>query len=315
MSAPALPVISQASTEAVDPRDRIDYWEEYNRKALVGLSCTSYSERGLLARETNFQLDDVRLADISGNAHAIERSPKVARSAPKDSVFATLLLKGDAVFLHEHGCLAATAGDLVLYETRLPYLFGFSSSMRQFLVDIPRDLFVRECVTGGVPAPMLFGRATAHEGELVGALRSLLTGGNGTGRDVLDVLGLLAAERSGGRPAPPAYQTQLIIATDHIERHLHDPNLTVGQVAGVMSVSVRHLGRIFESSGTTPSKHILERRLQRAYDDLTAPAATGTTIADIAYRWGFSSQAHFARLFRARFGHTPTEARDRTDQA
>jgi len=305
-------VISHATTETVDPRDRIDYWEEYNRKALVGLSCTSYSEQGLLARQTNFQLGDVRLADISGNAHAIERSPKVAKSAPKDSVFASLLVKGDAVFLHEHGCLAATAGDLVLYEPRKPYLFGFSTSMRQILVDIPRDLFVRECAAGGVPAPMLFGRATAREGELVRALRSLLVGGSGTEQGILDALRLLAAARSGGRPAPPAYQTQLIIATDYIERHLHDPHLTVSQVAGVMNVSVRHLGRIFESSGTTPSKHILERRLQRAYDDLTSPAATGTTIADIAYRWGFSSQAHFARLFRARFGHTPTEARDRT---
>src|SRR5207248_2291875 len=185
-------------------------------------------------------------------------------------------------------CLAATVGDLVLYETRAPYVFGFSSSMRQILVDIPRDLFLRNCVAGGVPAPMLFGRATAREGELVGILRSLLDGGGGTGRAVLDLLGLLAAERSGGRAAPPAHHTRLIIATDYVERHLHNPCLTAGQVAGVLGVSARHLSRIFEPSGTTPSKHILERRLQRAHDDLVAPAATDTTIADIAYRWGFS---------------------------
>ncbi|MGI5204419.1 hypothetical protein ACQEU6_22905 [Spirillospora sp. CA-108201] len=112
MAAPA-PMISMACTEDVDPRDRIEFWEDCNRRALVGLSCTSYSERGLLARQANFRLGDVRLAVISGNAHAVERTPQVARSAPKDSVFASLLVKGDAVFLHEHGCLAATAGDLV----------------------------------------------------------------------------------------------------------------------------------------------------------------------------------------------------------
>ncbi|MFI0373648.1 helix-turn-helix domain-containing protein [Actinomadura sp. 1N219] len=313
MPAPAQ-MISQASTEDVDPRERIEFWEDYNRRALVGLSCSSYSERGLLARQANFRLGDVRLAEISGNAHAIERTPQVARSTPKDSVFATLLVKGDAVFLHENGCLAATAGDLVVYDTRRPYLFGFSSSMRQFLVDIPRDRFVEECMAGGVQAPMLFGRGTAREGELVVALRSVLenpgasepVSARGT---VLDLIRLLATERSGGRAAPAAYQTQLIVAEDYIDRHLHDACLTPGQVAGVMGVSVRHLGRIFESAGTTPSRHILERRLQRAHDDLTAPGAARTTIADIAYRWGFSSQAHFARHFRTRFGRTPTETR------
>ncbi|WUH97945.1 helix-turn-helix domain-containing protein [Spirillospora sp. NBC_00431] len=313
MPAPAQ-MISEASTEDVDPRERIEFWEDYNRRALVGLACSSYSERGLLARQANFRLGDVRLAEISGNAHAVERTPQVARSTPKDSVFATLLLKGEAVFLHENGCLAATAGDLVVYDTRRPYLFGFSSSMRQFLVDIPRDRFVEECMAGGVQGPMLFGRGTAREGELVVALRSVLENPGAAGPEsargtVLDLIRLLATERSGGRAAPAAYQTQLIVAEDYIDRHLHDACLTPGQVAGVMGVSVRHLGRIFESAGTTPSRHILERRLQRAHDDLTAPGAAGTTIADIAYRWGFSSQAHFARHFRARFGRTPTETR------
>ncbi|RKS72282.1 AraC family transcriptional regulator [Actinomadura pelletieri DSM 43383] len=316
MPAPAQ-MISQASTEEVDPRERIEFWEDYNRRALVGLSCSSYSDRGLLARQANFKLGDVELADISGNAHAIERTPKVARSAPKDSVFASLLVTGEAVFLHENGCLSATSGDLVVYDTRRPYLFGFSSSMRQLLVDIPRDLFAELCMPGGVPAPMLFGRGTAREGELVVALRSVLEnprGGDpaGAGDTVLDLIRMLATERSGGRAAPAAYQTQRIVAEDYIERHLHDTCLTPSQVAGVMGVSVRHLGRIFESAGTTPSRYILERRLQRAHDDLTAPGAADTTIADIAYRWGFSSQAHFARHFRARFGRTPTETRAAT---
>lgn len=327
MSAPALSVISRATTEDVAPGDRIGFWEEYNRTFLVGLSCTSYSEQGLLARQTNYELGGLRLADISGNAHAIERSPQVARSAPKDSVFASLLLEGEAVFMHEHGCLSATAGDLVLYDTRRPYLFGFSGTMRQFLVDIPRELFEQECLAGGVPTPMLFGRNTAREGELVTTLRSVLharvhpaaggageAGGTGGARhDVLALIKLLGRERTGG-PAPTAYQAQLLVAKDHIERHLHDPRLDPGRVAGVLGVSVRHLGRIFEPTGTTPSRYITERRLQRAREQLVSGAAAGATIADIAYRWGFSSQAHFARLFRARFGCTPTEARAQARQ-
>lgn len=316
---PVPSVISRATTEHIAPAERIHYWEDYNHRALVGLSCTSYSEQGLLARQTNIELGGLRLADIVGNAHAIERSPQTVRSAPKDSVFATLLLKGEAVFLHENGCLAATAGELIVYDTRRPYLFGFSSSMRQILVDVPHELFGQAGVGGGLPGPMLFGRGTAREGALVGALSSLLGGlaalrggppGPADGEEaVLDLLRRLAEERTGGRPAPDAYRSQLMVAADYIDRHLHEPRLGAAQVADVMGISVRHLGRIFASTGATPARHIVERRLVRAHQELTGPGARDIRIADVAHRWGFSSQAHFARLFRSRFGLTPSEAR------
>ncbi|WP_328505341.1 helix-turn-helix domain-containing protein [Streptomyces sp. NBC_00391] len=320
MSAPS--VISRATTEHIAPAERIHYWEDYNRKALVGLSCTSYSEQGLLARQTNIELGALRLAEIAGNAHAIERSPQTVRSAPKDSVFATLLLKGEAAFLHENGCLAAAAGELFVYDTRRPYLFGFSSSMRQILVDVPRDMFAQACLGGGLPGPMLFGRGTAWEGALVAALGSHLTGltslrggphdpADAVGA-VLDLLRQLTGERTGGSPGSDAYRSQLMVAENYIDRHLHDPGLGAAQVAGVMGISVRHLGRIFASTGRSPARHITERRLVRAHQELTGPGAPSARIADVAHRWGFSSQAHFARLFRSRFGLTPSEARAET---
>ena len=34
------------------------------------------------------------------------------------------------------------------------------------------------------------------------------------------------------------------------------------------------------------------------------------SITDIAYRWGFSDAAHFARMFRERFGMSPRRYRE-----
>ncbi|GII66702.1 transcriptional regulator [Sphaerisporangium krabiense] len=316
MPADAISVISRATTEDIAPAERVHFWEEYNRKALVGLSCRSYSDKGLLATQTNLRVGGVRLAHITGNAHVVERTPHLARSVPNDSVFASLLVKGDAVFYHQDGCLAAGTGDLVVYDTRNPYLFGFSSSMKQILVDIPGELFAETCVPGGVPVPMLFGRASAREGALVSALASLLGGLVGQrqgGEDpgdlqhaVLGLMRLLTLQRYGG---PMSSLTQRIIAEEHIERHLHDPKLDAAAVAAVLGISVRQLSRIFEAAGTSPARYILERRLRRVHAELSRPGIRDTTIADVAYRWGFSSQAHFARVFRARFGHTPSEVR------
>jgi AraC-like DNA-binding protein len=35
------------------------------------------------------------------------------------------------------------------------------------------------------------------------------------------------------------------------------------------------------------------------------------SIGEIAFRWGFSSQAHFSRAIRARYDNSPTELRPR----
>lgn len=74
----------------------------------------------------------------------------------------------------------------------------------------------QECLAGGVPAPMVFGRGALREGELVSALGAVLdsmvrraasgTPGGGTEQDVLDLIKLLGGQRSGGRPVPGAYQ-------------------------------------------------------------------------------------------------------------
>ncbi|MFE9028200.1 hypothetical protein ACFYOA_18300 [Streptomyces iakyrus] len=65
------------------------------------------------------------------------------------------------MFFHEGGCVTLQTGDLILYDTRRPYLFGFPSPMRQLLVDIPREVFVTRCAPGEVSAPILLGRGSA----------------------------------------------------------------------------------------------------------------------------------------------------------
>jgi hypothetical protein len=43
---------------------------------------------------------------------------------------------------------------------------------------------------------------------------------------------------------------------------------------------------------------------------LGAPKTDGLRIEEVAWRCGFSSAAHFSRLFKQRYGATPKELRD-----
>jgi AraC-like DNA-binding protein len=70
------------------------------------------------------------------------------------------------------------------------------------------------------------------------------------------------------------------------------------------------LNRAFAAEGISVAQYIQSRRLEAALRDLRGLRTDDQRIADVAARWGFSSQAHFTRLFRARFGCTPGAVRD-----
>jgi hypothetical protein len=116
-----VPVI-EASTDAVPPAQRLEYWESHNASELIGLRCSSYAPDGLRARERNFDLGSVRLADIAGNEHVVERTLPIMRRHPKDSIFACMLLQGEAFFYQAGRCVPMHEGDLIVYGTTIPYL-------------------------------------------------------------------------------------------------------------------------------------------------------------------------------------------------
>ena len=139
----------EGSTEFVAPRERLRYWESYTALELVGLRCSSYVEEGLHARQRNFDLGAVRIADISGNAHVVERTMPIVRRHPKDSLFICLLLEGEA-FFYQHGrCTLVHSGDLIVYSTAKPYLYGFTGPMRQLMIDVKADELLE--TNGNVP--------------------------------------------------------------------------------------------------------------------------------------------------------------------
>jgi AraC-like DNA-binding protein len=94
-----------------------------------------------------------------------------------------------------------------------------------------------------------------------------------------------------------------------IARHLGSPRLNPGLIAQQLHCSRAHLYRVFARHGETVAGHLREQRLRRAYSLLAASAGGETAIGDIAFRCGFENPVHFTRLFRERFGLTPSAFR------
>lgn len=83
--------------------------------------------------------------------------------------------------------------------------------------------------------------------------------------------------------------------------------LTVAELSAAAYISERECFRLFHSClHTTPTEYITSFRLREAADRLIK---TPESASNIAYSCGFSSGSYFGKLFRERFGLTPTEYR------
>ncbi len=129
---------------------------------------------------------------------------------------------------------------------------------------------------------------------------------------------LIAAAFNGARfpandtPAVAERALQLR-ARLHVKSRLRERDLNPEDIARAMGLSRSALYRLFAGSGGI-ARYIREQRLRRCFADL-AGGSGRDQVAQIAYRWGFADAAHFSRLFRQRFGCTPSETQERTTAA
>ena len=131
---------------------------------------------------------------------------------------------------------------------------------------------------------------------------------------LVDLAGLMLETK---HPVPldfPVRQTLAEITFERLSAYLRenyaDIELSPARVAQMHRISLRHLQRIFQMHGLTFGQALMEIRMMEAQRWLTAQEfrCSGLTIAEVAFRCGFSSQAHFSTKFREYFGCTPRSA-------
>ena len=97
----------------------------------------------------------------------------------------------------------------------------------------------------------------------------------------------------------------------YIDAHATDPALSADVIAAAHSISVRHLYNVWQAQDLSLANRILQNRLERARDQLADPTRRHLTVAAIGRACGFSDPTHFGRRFRAAYGITPREWRNR----
>ncbi|MFJ4205343.1 helix-turn-helix transcriptional regulator [Streptomyces sviceus] len=101
---------------------------------------------------------------------------------------------------------------------------------------------------------------------------------------------------------PAALRRALAYIDDHADRPL-----TVAQIAEAAHISVRALQYAFRRHlDSTPLAYLRRVRLSHAHDELAAAdPGDGSTVTDIAARWGFYHPGRFATLYRHAYDRSP----------
>ncbi|MFI6870825.1 helix-turn-helix domain-containing protein [Nocardia sp. NPDC050406] len=131
---------------------------------------------------------------------------------------------------------------------------------------------------------------------------------------VVDLVSVALAERTDSAlvlGSEAGQRTLLPRIQSFIDERLGDPELCPEMIAAAHHISTRYLYKLFRAEGCGVAEWIRGRRLERCRADLLDPAARGRTAHAIATRWGFTSPAHFTRIFRRAYGFPPGEFRIR----
>jgi transcriptional regulator GlxA family with amidase domain len=131
-------------------------------------------------------------------------------------------------------------------------------------------------------------------------------------RSVVDLVGTMLAQELGSDAIHDPRRQQLNAILKYIDTNLAVPGLGPAQLALAHHISTRHLHALFRDGGTTVAAWIRQRRLDRCRRMLADPLNADVSIASVAAGSGFTDAAHFSRIFKAAYGESPTELRQRT---
>lgn len=312
-------------THDIAPHDQFHAWEAMAaqafapvtlaRPATPGTGTAPETDAGFPTRCAVRGVGDLGVAWLASGAQRVHRSPGHVDHAPSGVYFLNLPVVGEGVAVQDGRMSVTGRGDFVLINGDRPFTLDFGARFEQVCLAIPRGL-IDPLVAEPDRANCVVIKGDAGAGAIAAAAvlslaaqRSALTARETQGITT-HVLGLVAlaltetVQRSSTALRPQRYQGIL----DVVERRLADPDLTPGEVAKELSISLSYLAKLCAEHGTSFGRLLQARRLDRAHA-LLGRCEPSWTVTQVATACGFHDSAYFSRAFRARFGVTPTERR------
>lgn len=300
------------STVDIPPAERHDTWSDRGWPSIAALF-TSTPIGPFSTSAENIQLDGIAISYSTGTARILERTPERIAADRIDILGVGVLLEGEMHGIADAREFEARSGEILLFDIAQPITMTMSIT-RSIQLGIPRPLAEAELGPLADLHGLVIGREGAsllhaHLLKLSEALQTISEAdAPRLARTLLDLLVVAVhAAAKADRDAPPPLVGMAARARGEIRANLESSSLTIANLCRRLKVSRSTLHRLFEDEGGVQT-YIRNSRLDAARIALLDPA-NDERIGAIAERLGFSDAAHFSRLFRVRFGETPSQCR------
>ena len=302
-------------------RQRFRLWRDFYVANFGARDFTRAPDRKFRAQFKFAQFGAVGIGAFEGTLNDVARSPHDVRADRKDAYF-FLINTGSQLMVQQHHSESNIApGHAALVTYAEPAEFRGHSENSWFSATVPHQL-LRELVSN---VDDLLARPLDPNDEALGHLRQyvkILLGPDGVyhdaaltgyvGRSLLELIALsLGAGRdfaeTVGMSALRAARAREIVA--EIQSGFSDPSLSLARVAAKLRMSERYIQALLTETGSNFTERVMEARLHKARMMLESRAHDRLAIAEIAYACGFNEAPYFNRLFRRRFGASPSDIR------
>lgn len=308
--------VTAHSTAQTAPAQRAAHWGRVIADTYFPLHLTfrdAGSFSGMLERR---MMGPVSLSRLETEPMQFERRPDHISHTREEEYLITVPRRSPVEFRQLGREVRCDPGGFILERGDEPYRFSYGAANALSVLKVSKralseklrdpDRFCARIVDAGSGLPALFTGMMAQlhalpacEGQAAAVL----------GRQIVEVLALALDERLDADDAARSAVRagHLRRAEQMIRRNLASPALSPEAVAEACGISKRYLHELFSDTNKTVSQFIREERLIAARDMIAG--ARAAPLAEIAYRFGFSDQAQFSRLFKAMFGMTPSDWR------
>ncbi len=307
------------STDLVAPRERVRYWSDWIDRVFCGLQSDVYGETDFDGHMATEQAGDVVLTRLEADRHRVLKNDRQVRGSDVGYLKIVAPYRGTAG-VEQWGRQAwVTPGEWCIYDTTDSYRVANPVRVEHLIVMVPKAPLVER----GLPLEKLMAQRLGSQGGISRLALQAMRGAwqelpsiapsaaRGVGETIMHLVQLSLLELAGRDSAPTQREALRESIKQLVARRLGDARLSVDAIAVELNCSRRQLYNAFGDEPDGVAGFILAQRLEACRRDFEDRHQDAISITEIALRRGFNHPAHFSRAFKARFGVTPSEWRQR----
>ncbi len=311
------------STDLVDPKRQLSYWNDAICKTFTSLTCELQSARESKLKGFNASVESVdcgtyQLSKVACDASFVHRTRESVSNMKNEVMLLHLQTSGSTVNSQGNNRSKLNPGDFTLCLNNSPYSVEMDDFQKMLVLRIPLANLDGRIPMDSIETGVKFSYEDSFNRILVNHLRSIweynckpwsYTESLALSESTFSLLSAAITRNNQAKLSLSSDYARLSAVKQYIVNNIQNNRLNTTTIAETCNLSRRKLSQLFKLESTTCSRFLRETRIKTVASLLADPRFSSATVTTIAFEYGFNSIEHFSRSFHSYFGVTPSEYR------